>query len=152
MNELLELEKLKQLKGRYFRFLDTNDWDQLATTFSEDCVASYSDGEHSYQGREAIIGFLSSSMSGAGFISMHTGHTPEIEITGEDTAKGHWYLNDLVIIPEANLRLYGAGIYHDEYVKVDGEWQHSKIGYLRTFECTEPLPEGHKVSKNMWQK
>lgn len=152
MNELLEIEKIKQLKGRYFRFLDTNDWDALGTTFSDDCVSSYSGGEHSYVGRDAIIKFLSESMSGDKFLSMHHGHTPEITITSETTATGVWYLQDLLVLSEINSRLYGAGIYADEYAKIDGEWVHTKIGYERTFECMEPLPEGHQILQNMWAK
>ena len=152
MNELLEIEKIKQMKGRYFRMLDTNDWDGLGTTFSDDCISSYSDGAHSYQGREAIIEFLSSSMSGDKFISMHHGHTPEITITSETTATGIWYLQDMLVFVDSNTRLYGAGIYADEYVRVDDEWVHSKIGYKRTFECVEPLPEGHQILQNMWSR
>lgn len=150
MQELLDIEAIKQLKGRYFRSLDTNDWETLSGTFTEDCVSSYSDGAHSYNDREGIVGFLSGSMSGTDFMSTHTGHTPEITLTSETTATGIWYLQDTVIILEHNLRIYGAGMYYDEYTKIDGQWYQSKIGYKRTYECSEPLPEGHRVKRNMW--
>ena len=35
MNELLEIEKIKQLKARYFRALDTNDWALFGSTLTE---------------------------------------------------------------------------------------------------------------------
>jgi hypothetical protein len=42
VNELLEIEKIKQLKARYFRALGTNDWTLFGSTLTEDCVARYS--------------------------------------------------------------------------------------------------------------
>ena len=150
MNELLEIEKIKQLKARYFRALDTNDWELFGSTLAEDCVARYSGGKYAFDSREATVAFMSENMSGPNFLSMHHGHHPEIEISSETTATGVWYLQDMVLDLNSNFRLYGAGIYADEYRKVDGEWQISKTGYERTFECGETLGEGHMVMHNMF--
>ena len=51
-----------------------------------------------------------------------------------------------------SVRLYGAGIYNDRYVKSEGEWKIAHTGYARTFECVEPLGEHHNVMKNMFAK
>lgn len=150
MNELLEIEKIKQLKARYFRALDTNDWALFADTLSEDCVARYSGGEYSFDGRDTIVGFMAEHMSGDKFLSMHNGHHPEIELTSELTADGIWYLEDTVILLEAGTRMYGAGIYADKYVKVNDEWKISETGYERIFECVEQLGDNHVVTANMF--
>lgn len=152
MNELLEMEKIKQLKARYFRSLDTNDWELFGSTLSDDCVARYSGGKYSFDGRAEVVKFMSENMSGDKFLSMHHGHHPEIELISETAATGVWYLQDMVLDLNSNFRIYGAGLYADEYVKVDGEWKISKTGYERTFECGEPLGEGHSVVDNMFAK
>lgn len=72
--QLLTIEKLKQLKSRYFRFLDTKDWAGLATIFCDDATidarASFSidgmgDGGRAaesndwiYHGGDAIVDFI----------------------------------------------------------------------------------------------
>ena len=150
MNELLEIEKIKQLKARYFRALDTNDWVLFESTFTPDCPASYSDGDLCFPDRASIVEFMRENLSGDRMLTMHHGHHPEIEIIDETTANGIWYLEDTVLALDANLRIYGAGIYDDGYTKVDGEWKISRIGYKRTFECMEPIGDNHVVQKNMF--
>lgn len=152
MQELFEIEKIKQLKARYFRSLDTNDWDLFGSTLTEDCVARYSGGKYSFDSRAATVAFMSENMSGDKFLSMHHGHHPEIEITSDTTATGIWYLQDMVLDLNNNFRIYGAGIYDDKYRKVDGQWQISSTGYKRTFECGEPMGEGHMVMDNMFSE
>ena len=153
MNELLEIEKIKQLKARYFRSLDTNDWELFADCLTENCSASYSDGMLKFDSRAAIVDFMSTNMSAETFLSMHTGHHPEITLGSDGTsASGIWYLQDMILDLENNVRMYGAAIYTDEYDKSSGEWKISQTGYKRTFECVEPLGEKHNVSQNMFAK
>ena len=149
VDELFEIEKIKLLKARYFRSLDTNDWQLFSNCLAEDCTASYGDGKYSFNGRGEIVDFMSSNMSADTFISMHNGHHAEIEIDG-DSATGVWYLQDMILDLKNNVRLYGAGIYNDKYSKVDGEWKIRHTGYARTFECVEPLGANHKVVRNMF--
>jgi hypothetical protein len=50
---------------------------------------------------------------------------PEIEITGDDTARGIWAMFDYVEWPEQDGRrvgLHGYGHYLEEYVREDGAW------------------------------
>lgn len=150
MEELLEIEKIKQLKARYFRALDTNDWDLFASTLAEDCPGSYSDGDLSFENRQGIVDFMRENLSGERILTLHHGHHPEITLVDENNATGIWYLEDTVLALDAGIRIYGAAIYSDEYRKVDGEWVISSIGYRRTFECSEPLGDGHAVLKNMF--
>lgn len=128
-----DIEAIKRLKYKYFRSLDRKLWGELSECFTEDATTSYSGGKHTYQGRDAIMNFLSKSLSPT-ILSMHHGHHPEIEITGKKTATGVWALHDYVIVTQSNVSLRGASFYHDEYVKVGGEWKIKHTGYERVFE------------------
>ena len=47
--QLLDIEAIKALKARYFRAMDTKQWEELASCFSEDLVAN------SHDGRETLV-------------------------------------------------------------------------------------------------
>jgi hypothetical protein len=150
MDELLAIEKIKQLKARYFRALDCNDWALFTATMSEDCIGRYSDGDLCFDNRQQLVAFMQESLSGDQILTMHHGHHPEITIVDENNATGIWYLEDTVISLAGSVRIYGAAIYSDRYIRCDGQWLIAEIGYQRTFECVEPLPEGHHIQKNMF--
>lgn len=150
MNELLEIEKIKQLKARYLRGLDTNDWEVFAGSMSEDCTGRYNGGKLSFDKRDDIVNFMRENLSGDKVITLHQGHQPEIEILDENTARASWYLQDLVIHLEAGVRIYGSAIYQDEYRKENGQWKICATGYQRVFEAMEPIGEGHAITENMF--
>jgi hypothetical protein len=137
MSKLEEIEAIKQLKYKYFRCLDRKEWDQMAETLTADAVSAYDSGKYSFEGRDAIMGFLREALGSPRAISRHHGHHPEIELTSETTARGTWYLEDYVIFKDTNTALSGAGFYADEYVKVDGRWLIRSTGYERTYEQFE---------------
>jgi hypothetical protein len=70
-------------------------------------------------------------------ISSHRVHQPEIELTSPTTATGVWALDDVVIETEAKLTIRGAAFYHDEDVKIGGEWKIRRTGYKRIYEEME---------------
>ena len=63
----------------------------------------------------------------------HVGH-PEIQLTGDATAKGTWVMHDYVIDTTMNISVRGAAFYYDDYVKEGGEWKIKSTGYTRLFE------------------
>jgi ketosteroid isomerase-like protein len=132
-----DLEAIRQLKYRYFRALDCKDWDAVGDTLTVDATTAYDSGRYAYEGREAILEFLRGALGSKRMISMHHGHHPEIELTGEGSARGTWYLEDKVYFLDANTVLRGAAFYSDEYRKVGDEWKISATGYERTFEEIE---------------
>jgi len=155
LQELSEIEEIKQLKGRYQRGVDTKDWDLLASVFTEDSRSIYNGGKHSYDGRDAILGFLREGLGTIEVQTMHHAHTPEIEITSETTARGTWYLEDFVLSKRPSegaphgTTLHGTGIYQDEYVKRDGQWHILSTGYERIFQDIQPRPEGSRL-RSRW--
>jgi bile-acid 7alpha-dehydratase len=146
-----DIEAIKRLKYKYFRCLDSKLWDDLAECFTEDATSSYSGGKYSFQGRDAIMKFLKEGMCETR-VSMHHGHHPEIEVTGERTATGVWALEDCLIDTRSNWGVHGAAFYRDEYVKVGGGWKMKHTGYERVFE--EMWDRGEtkslKITQNMF--
>ena len=139
LQRLVAIEAIKRLKARYQRCVDTKDYEGLATCFTEDACAEYDGGKYSFAPREAIVDFLRGSMRD--IVTFHQVHTPEIDVLSDAEARGIWYLQDFVIAESDGMTQVGAGFYHDEYVKQDGEWRIRKTGYERTFELWQSHAE-----------
>lgn len=140
MNELLEIERIRQLKYRYFRLLDMKRFRELVTLFAEDATTAYDCGRYSYQGREAIFEFLNTSMGMKEAYTSHQGHHPEITLIDDTHATGIWHFEDTVHRTDYNVLITGAGIYWDEYIKRDGQWHFQHTGYERLWVKQEKLP------------
>ena len=138
LQRLLDVEAIKQLKARYFRFLDTKDWDGLAEVFTADAVMD-ADGfvEH---GRAEILAFLPKVLDGV--VTTHHGHMPEIAITGPDTATGIWAMFDYLTFPgePPPTGLRGYGHYHEEYVREPEGWRIRRLTLTRL--RVDPLEGG----------
>jgi hypothetical protein len=130
VEELMEIESIKQLKGRYFRLLDTKQWSEWRDVFTEDFYAHVS-GPHpdiEFHSREEMVDSNAAVLQDA--VTTHHGHTPEIEITGPNTAKGVWAMYDHVDMP--GQKFNGYGHYHEEYRKCeDGKWRIAKLRLTR---------------------
>jgi uncharacterized protein (TIGR02246 family) len=116
-----DLEAIKRLKARYFRTMDTKDWEGMRQVFADDVVVDTSEsGGEVITGADQFMAYLQGALDGA--TTVHQGHMPEIGLTSETTATGIWALNDIVIWPNG-MRLDGYGHYHEIYEKVGGEWR-----------------------------
>ncbi|HQQ63676.1 MAG TPA: nuclear transport factor 2 family protein [Pseudomonadales bacterium] len=139
---LVAIEEIKQLKYAYLRHLDLKEWDAVATLFTRDVVSTYSDGHHSYNGRDEVVGFLSSALSHKRIVTKHQVHHPEITFNDALTeAKGIWYLTDAVINtvsrdPAKHFCIAGTAFYDERYVKTPEGWRIAAIGYKRVYEET----------------
>jgi SnoaL-like domain len=122
---LLDIEEIKQLKARYFRMLDTKQWDEWGAVFATDCVMEVPEANMVNHGRTEIVATVSAALEGTR--TVHHGHMPEIEITGPDTARGVWAMFDYVEWPASDaagrVGLTGYGHYLEEYVRENGQWR-----------------------------
>ena len=119
-----DIEAIKQLKARYFRFLDTKQWVALQQLFVDDATVDMrTEGGKETRTAAAFIETLQSNLEGV--TTVHHGHTPEIELTSSNTASGIWAMEDELWWPEgAPLRhMHGFGHYHETYRSVDGWWR-----------------------------
>lgn len=132
--DLVEIDAIKRLKYAYFRCLDQKRWEEMATLLTDDVVVHYSGGRHQYAGAAEVIEWMRSSMDADSFHSSHRGNHPEIELDGDDRARGVWAFDDVVIETSRNVNVIGAGFYDDRYRTIDGRWLVESTGYKRTFE------------------
>jgi len=128
--KLRDVEAIKKVKYRYWRYLDTKSLDELVDCFTEDAVADYGP-DIKLPNRNAIVAFLKGAMPR--FTGVHHGHNPQIELTSDTTAKGTWALYNYMIDNEANRGLRIGGFYYDEYVKEKGEWKISSTTEIDVF-------------------
>ena len=106
--------------ARYCRCLDTKDWAGYADCFAKDVVIDTRPaGGPLYEGRDAAVAAIRSSIEVA--FTTHHIHAPEITIDG-DTAHAIWAMQDRNIWPNGR-QLLGFGHYHQDYVRIDGEWK-----------------------------
>jgi uncharacterized protein (TIGR02246 family) len=127
-----DVEAIRRLKARYFRTMDTKDWDGMRQVFTDDVVIDTSEaGGAIVRGAQEFMTFLQEAVGEA--VTVHQGHMPEIDLTSETTATGIWALNDVVIWPNG-MRLDGYGHYHETYEKGTDGWRikSSKLTRLHT--------------------
>lgn len=140
LRRLIATEDIKQLKARYFRCMDTKDWDGLATVFTPDAVFDLRDvaslrhpvtgqwspppgGEEAvFVGRDNVLAMIRASVER--LITVHHGHMPEIDITGETSARGVWAMEDVIhsASGEPAFHMHGRGHYHETYERLAAGW------------------------------
>ena len=127
---LAEIEAIKQLKARYFRLLDTKQWEAWREVFSDDFEADVeTGGAHPpihFASPEEMVAKNREILATA--VTVHHGHMPEITLVGPDTASGVWAMMDIVKLG-AGFRGYGH--YHEEYVKQAGRWRIRRLRLTR---------------------
>ena len=154
VSELADLEAIKVLKARYTRFLDSKNWEGLASLFADDAVFDVGldlDGGKRSWTKTEYVRLTRETLSGA--TSVHQAYMPELTLTGPTTATGIWGMSDYLDfhgapgpLPRGGSVVRGYGHYHEEYVKEDGEWRISsyRVARLRTDEFSgpdAPLPD-----------
>jgi hypothetical protein len=124
--QLADLEAIATLKARYFRLLDTRDWDAFADLFTDDCVHHLpSDSPIPTVDNATYFPMLRASLLPG--TSVHHGHMPEITLTGPDTATGIWAMSDVVDAEPPDrpaVHIEGYGHYIETYRKDEhGTWR-----------------------------
>jgi hypothetical protein len=150
LQQLSDFEDIRTLKHRYFRGIDTADMALLSGLFTDDVAVDYRGGNYrvTLTGREDMLEFLANSFN-AGFMAMHHGHMPEITLTGEDTAEGIWYLEDIAITLATRSHTVGSALYKDVYRREGGAWKIARTEYDRVIEFIRPLHEDVQVTAHM---
>lgn len=131
LHELVELERIKRLKARYFRAVDLKDWPLMVSLFTEDFTSVVAGVERNadelVESARAWIGQAR---------SVHTGHMPDIEFDGPDCARGTWAMDDYVVWPDTGDGVkahHGYGYYLEKYQLVEGAWLISSLVIDRLF-------------------
>lgn len=143
---LLAIEEIKQLKGRYFRFMDTRDFDAMAMVFCRDATFDCTEGGRCLpvggslqgepgpvtHGRDAIMAWIRGSFVNS--TSVHHGHCHEVTINSDNEAHGIVAMEDYIRGLDRSTKLvHGAGHYHERYRFEDGEWRIAQTKLTRLF-------------------
>lgn len=150
LQQLSDLEEIRQLKHRYFRCIDTGNEAELMTVFAEDVSIDLRGGGYRLQvkGRDNMVAFIASTFN-SDIIAQHHGHSPEIWFTDDDTAKGIWYLEDRFINPTRNEDTIGTALYRDDYVRTGEGWKVRHSEYDRVYEIVSPVDPDMDIRTHM---
>jgi hypothetical protein len=136
--ELKIIDDVRQLKARYFRFLDTKDWEGFGTIFCRDATfdlraaatldpndgsaAAAASAQLMLKGRDAIVSVIRDSVGDS--TTVHHGHCHEVWVDSADAARGIIAMVDIIRNPHTGaLILEGYGHYHETYRREDGAWR-----------------------------
>jgi hypothetical protein len=126
IERLIAIEDIRRLKARYFRCMDTKDWDGFRDVFAADAEMDMraEAGEAGLvRGAPEIAAFVRGAVDTV--VTVHHGHMPEIDVTSPTTATGVWAMEDVLRWPPGGpiADMHGWGHYHETYVKRDGGWR-----------------------------
>ncbi len=137
------IRQISELKARYLRFADTQDWDGFRGVFTDDATLFFPEtGQEAPAAIDDAMPVIRDFLEGV--TSVHHGHMPEIEFQSDDRATGIWAMEDIVLWPPHRAAIvgqeamHGYGHYHEEYVRQDGRW------YIRTLKLTRLRLERRK--------
>jgi hypothetical protein len=120
-DDLGDIEQIKQLKARYFRLVDTKEWDAWSELLTDDYRLRSDAGVH--EGRDTVVSMVSTALAKGS--TVHQALAPEITITGPETASGIWAYHDVVVLPREGetVAFHGYGHCHEDYVRTEHGWQ-----------------------------
>jgi len=134
IERLEAIEEIRNLKARYFRLMDTKQWDELRSVFTRDMKVLTPDGQVYADGGDTYAESLKHSLENA--VSCHQGLIGEVEIIDSENAKAIWPMQDVieweVAHPKAGWKsILGRGHYHETYRREDGAWRIATLALTR---------------------
>ena len=124
-----DIEKIRALKARYCRFLDTKQWEAFGQLLSADVVLAFYDAagpsQMKVEGRNEVMRQIPAYFRHAQTVHQVKHH--EIELLTPTTARAIWAVEDIVTfsdpVDSPSAVIHGYGYYHERYEKTDGEWR-----------------------------
>jgi hypothetical protein len=159
MDSAAEFRALEALKARYFRLMDTKQWDAWRELFTDDLVFTMettpvpTTDEPVTVGGDEFVEHVSRALRTA--VTVHHGHMPELELLDARTARGVWAMFDWVDDVRTGRGIQGFGHYHEQYRKGgDGRWRIAELRLTRLrVDMVEPIePPDGRVFPAAWSR
>jgi hypothetical protein len=120
IQNLEDLEAIKRLKATYAAACDDKyNPKKMEGLFAKDAVWDGGKYFGRYESRKAITDFFA-GISDNIVYALHYILMPNIRVDG-NKAGGTWYLWMIATMKKQG-GIWGAGVYQDKYVKIDGRW------------------------------
>lgn len=121
IERLVAYHEIKTLKARYWRLVDTKDWDGLLElVFTDDFSGDYrAAGGEAFDTAAGVVAMLEAALGEA--VTAHMGGPPEIELLSATEATGIWPFNDRLEYPAGVIT--GFGHYHETYRRTPAGWR-----------------------------
>jgi hypothetical protein len=136
---LIAIEDIKQLKARYFRYIDTRDFAGLTEVFCKEGTCERPN-EGPLTGNALICKWIGEAY--AQMTSVHHGHTHEVVIDSDTEAHGIIAMEDYAFSRDLRTKIaHGAGHYHEKYGFERGAWRIASMKLTRIYlDMFAPLP------------
>jgi hypothetical protein len=148
---LVAIDDIKQLKARYFRLMDTRDFNGMAGVFCRDAFFDCSEGMYAtpvggkpegmvgavIHGRDAIMAWIRGAF--AEQTGTHQGHCHEITIDSDTEAHGVIAMEDYIRgLDRKSPLIHATGHYWERYRVEDGAWRIAETKLTRLFNDLDP--------------
>ena len=134
LERLQAVEEIRILKARYFRFMDSKQFDRLTEIFTPDMRVLTPAGAVYTDSGPAYAASLKHTLEHS--ISVHQGFMGEIEILDEHNATAIWAMQDVIEWADRHptqgwKSITGRGHYHETYRKIIGGWRIASLTLTR---------------------
>lgn len=136
LQQVSDLYEIQKLKARYFRAMDTKQWDVFRDVFVDDLRFFIEESPlpqsttPTWDSADGLLDHLRAADPRK--VTVHHGHMSEIDFVDEDTATGIWAMYDWVDDPDRDQAWQGYGHYHERYVRCsDGRWRIASVHLTR---------------------
>lgn len=146
LERLEAIEEIRNLKARYYRLMDTKQWDELKDVFTTDMQVVTPEGQVYAQGGDTYAASLRHSLEHA--VSCHQNLSGEVEIVDADNARAIWAMQDVIEWQDRHPRtgwksILGRGHYHETYRREGGAWRIATLTLTR-LSLDTVMPEGNE--------
>ena len=138
-------EAIRTVKARYCRYLDSKDWEGLASIFTDDVVLDVQEdsGKPPFVGRDVAMETIKRSVATAR--TAHQIHPSEIELDDEEANVITPMQDRVVWAPGTSplpgiASITGFGHYRERYVRLDGAWKIAHLKLTRLYVDMHPEP------------
>ena len=146
LRRLEDTEAIRVLKARYLFCCDRKDPKGMRACFADGKVHIDYGVVGTFDNADALEKIFTDVGCHDYMVEMHHGVNPQIEVLGDDHARGTWGLHYFLINTQQNGLTQLGGYYEDEYRKIGGAWKITRTKFVATSTLAMDLSAGNAKS------